>query len=315
MTYVRTSGRDASVRRPLRWAPAVAFAISVGACSPAAVRVDLTPVAPTPTGVRTPGQIVWHDLATDDVDGMKAFYGDLFGWTFDEIQGDDVVYHVIRHGGEAIGGMVDVDDGEADATSSRWLTLMSVDDVDTAMDRIETNGGTVRVGPRNNPTRGELALVEDSEGAVFVLLRSVQGDPTRRTLDDVGVGEWLWTELWARDRDEAIAFYGALVGYDVELPTAGESGEYRVFVADGQPQAGVNQIPWPEVLPNWLPYVRVNDPAAIAARVEELGGTVLIPPVAQVRNGTAALLMDPSGAAFAVQKWPVDGADAPGGVR
>ena len=76
----------------------------------------------------------------------------------------------------------------------------------------------------------------------------------------------------------------------------------------------MNQIPWPEVQPNWLPYIKVDDPAAVARRAEELGGTVLIPPEPEVRHGSAAFLLDPTGAAFGIQRWPVD-EDTPGGTR
>lgn len=37
-------------------------------------------------GARTeyaPGTFCWTDLGTTDVDGAKAFYTGLFGWTFD----------------------------------------------------------------------------------------------------------------------------------------------------------------------------------------------------------------------------------------
>ena len=36
-----------------------------------------------------PGTFCWADLSTADVEGAKAFYGDLLGWTFrdDEIPG------------------------------------------------------------------------------------------------------------------------------------------------------------------------------------------------------------------------------------
>ena len=30
------------------------------------------------------GKFVWHDLITDDVDGIRRFYGGLMGWSFDQ---------------------------------------------------------------------------------------------------------------------------------------------------------------------------------------------------------------------------------------
>ena len=126
-------------------------------------------------------------------------------------------------------------------------------------------------------------------------------------------------EAALEDATSAVAFYSSLVGYTAERPTVDSHDEYRVLHRDGRPRAGVNELPWEEVQPNWLPYIRVADPSAVARRAEELGGRVLIAPDPAVRNGSAALLMDPTGAAFAIQRWPVEEAEgaAPGrgGVR
>ena len=43
------------------------------------------------------------------------------------------------------------------------------------------------------------------------------------------------------------------------------------------------------VEPNWLPFVRVADPTAVAARVAGLGGKVLVAPRPEIRGGTLAL--------------------------
>ena len=124
----------------------------------------------------------------------------------------------------------------------------------------------------------------------------------------------MWIELWAHDAMAAITLYQSIAGYGVEGTDVIASPEYRVLTRDGRPRAGVNQIPWPEVQPNWLPYIKVDDPAAVARQARELGCSVLIPPLQEVRNGSVALLLDPTGAAFAIQRWPVDGG-APGETR
>ena len=47
-------------------------------------------------GTRTehaPGTFSYVDLSTTDPDGAKAFYGELFGWDFDDQEvGDGMVY-------------------------------------------------------------------------------------------------------------------------------------------------------------------------------------------------------------------------------
>jgi predicted enzyme related to lactoylglutathione lyase len=290
------------------------FLLGATACASGGARLDLPPVTPEATGVHHPGQFVWHDLVTDDVDGAKAFYGALFGWRFDDVRSEAGLYSVVRRNGRAIGGIVAIDDADANVASARWLSLMSVDDIDAAVRIVEGAGGEVLAGPRDNPTRGRMVLVADPQGAQVVLVRSVGGDPPNREEGDIGAGDWLWVELWARDAAAAADFYGSLVGYAAERPAVEMPAEYRVFQRDGRPRAGVNELPWEEVLPNWLSYIRVDDPAAVAAQAERLGGTVLIPPDPENRDGSVALLMDPAGAAFAVQKWPVEGA-TPGGAR
>lgn len=303
--------------RNVRAAGAAILLLVATACAPSAARVDLTPVTPTPTNEYHPGQFVWYDLVTEDVASAKAFYGQLFGWRFEDVQGVDIVYTVARHRGVAIAGILPIDDQDVNVASSRWLSLMSVSDVDQAARAVERAGGRIDMGPIDNPTRGRLAAVTDPEGATVVFVRARDGDPPNRDASELVSGRWMWTELWARDAGAAARLYQAVAGYGIERTDVVQSPEYRVLTRDGHPRAGVNQIPWSGVQPNWLPYIKVDDPAAVARRVEQLGGTVLIPPLPEIRNGSVGLVTDPSGAAFAIQRWPIDGSpelETPGGV-
>jgi predicted enzyme related to lactoylglutathione lyase len=82
----------------------------------------------------------------------------------------------------------------------------------------------------------------------------------------------------------------------------GNEKDYHLLVRDDEPRAGVVQIPWDDVKPNWIPYIAVEDVAAVAARVEALGGSLLIAPNPEIREGNAAIIADPSGAVFAIQE-------------
>jgi hypothetical protein len=102
-----------------------------------------------------------------------------------------------------------------------------------------------------------------------------------------------------------------VVGYELDTREVVTGKPYTVFTRDGEPRAGLLANPYPgEVTPLWLPYVRVASPAAVVAKVEGLGGQVLLKPGPQHREGTVAIIADPTGAEVAVQKWPIDEAAA-----
>ena len=60
-----------------------------------------------------------------------------------------------------------------------------------------------------------------------------------------------------------------------------------------------------DLKPVWVSYLRVEDPAAITARVAELGGRVIVEAQPRPAGGTVAFVADPSGAGIALQTWPL----------
>jgi predicted enzyme related to lactoylglutathione lyase len=131
-------------------------------------------------------------------------------------------------------------------------------------------------------------------------LRSTTGDPPERP---AGIGDWLWTELWTSDIADAGRFYGDLIGYELDQEVILDDIEYTIFTRGEVPRAGLVTAPIDEVRANWLPYVRVEDSAGLAARTDDLGGKVLLAPDPDLRDGTVAVVIDPSGAALALQEW------------
>ena len=52
-------------------------------------------------------KIFWFDLTTPDPERAKAFYADLFGWTYTEQdRGPSGFYRMVAVGGRDIGGLV-----------------------------------------------------------------------------------------------------------------------------------------------------------------------------------------------------------------
>ena len=245
------------------------------------------------------GKSVWHDLITDDADAARRFYGGLFGWTFETTTGPrGAEYIVARDGGVYIAGIVTRADAPDGGEFSRWLPYVSVADVDSSAGRARTAGGEVAVEPLD-VRLGRVAVIVDPEGAVLGLARSAIGDPDDATTL-AAPGRVVWTELLTGDEPAAVRFYEAVVGIEAHAVER-RGGVYTMLRAGGIDRAGVlpNPTDWK---PQWLTYFGVEDPAAAARRAAELGGEVLLEPTPEVREGTLALVTDPTGAVLALQK-------------
>ena len=263
----------------------------------------LPPITSPKTDYVRQGKFVWHDLVTPNLESSKRFYGQLFGWSFRT--GPDGVYTRIVSRGRDIGGMFDMAKVAAAREQAQWFSSVSVRDVDATVAAFEDHGARVLTPPRDLPDRGRYAVVEDAQGAEVVLLRSTSGDPADGL--EFRPGDFLWTELWTRDALEAAEHYGEVFGYAADL-VEGVRPYYVLKGVNNRPRAGIGQLPADaDVEPAWLPYIAVRSAEDAAARVETLGGRVVISPD-ETRGESAAVFVDPTGAAFAVQEWPASSA-------
>jgi len=275
--------------------------LCLGACAPASY--DLPPLAGSAD--RLPGKVVWHDLITDTPEATERFYAELFGWSFDPVPG--LNYSVIRHDGRAIGGLVDQGRLPVEDDISQWVSLLAVDDIESAAAAVGPAGGRLLTPPTSLGRRGRVAVAADPEGALFALLETGEGDPPDRS-QPPAPGGFLWDELWAVDTAGAAAFYRGLLPYEAETLALADELDYTVLSAAGRPRAGIRPHPVADSAPLWVNYLRVADLAAlegILARVEGLGGRVLQPATARPAGGYLAVLQGPSGAGIALQTWPL----------
>jgi predicted enzyme related to lactoylglutathione lyase len=270
---------------------------------------NLPAITDEPTGQHHNGKIVWHDLLTSTPAESRKFYGELFGWEFETPGfntgiGDDSSYMLIRHNGKLIGGMVDANVLNRNVDISQWVTVMSVTDVAAAAIRVTANGGEVLTRPTDVGSRGTLAVVAGPDRAIFAMLQSSGGDPDDQPPDTNG---WLWNELWTSDVEQATSFYEEVAGLQREDHETEDSDvTYRVLKAGDQPRVGVMANPFEEERPVWVNYIHVEDPAAVTAQVEALGGRIIVAAQPRSIGGIVAFIAGPSGAGVALQTWPLD---------
>lgn len=266
--------------------------------------INLPAITEAPTGERSPGKIVWRDLLTNDPAASQRFYGELFGWKF---EGIGPAYTLIRHNGKMIGGMIDTVALNGRDDISQWVVLMSVEDVDAGTRLVEESGGRVITPAIDVQPRGRLAVVRDAEGALLALLRTRDGDSLDSEAEE---GSFLWDELWTTDVDNASTFYSNIAGLEparIDIDADQETAPtYRLLKAGDRPQVGIMPNPLDGLDPVWVSYLRVADPAAITAKVADLGGRVIVEAQDRPIGGQVAFIAGPSGAGIALQTWPLE---------
>ena len=244
------------------------------------------------------GKFVWFEYTSPDARKAQAFYGELFGWKTKEMKVDENPYTMIALGDDTIGGYWPPPEGGP--KGAYWISHLLVEDAEASAAKVKSLGGTVKMEPMKVGDVGTFAVVADPTGAVFSLWapKKMEGNGDFRGKP----GAWVWNELYTSDPAKAVAFYKALAGFEEQAMDMGPMGTYHVLNKDGAGRAGVMKSPMPEVPPNWLPYVQVEDADRIAERAKKLGGEVIVPPADIPDVGRFAVLKDNQGAAFGILK-------------
>jgi predicted enzyme related to lactoylglutathione lyase len=240
-----------------------------------------------------PGQFCWVELATKDAEGAKKFYGELFGWSYDEMpMGDGTSYIFANLPAGSVGAMY-----ENKAIPSNWLVYVSVDSADDTAAKAKSLGASLKAEPFEVFDAGRMAVIHDPEGATFAIWQprkhigaTVAGEP----------GTFCWNELMARDGDGERTFYTSLFGW-----TAKVSPEYTEW-HDGEKARGgfleMKEARFDGLPANWLTYFLVDDVDATFAKAQSLGAAPHMPGMDIPNVGRFAVLGDPQGAAFALFK-------------
>ncbi len=269
----------------------------------------------------------WVDIVEPDFDTSTAFYGQLFGWSFDVRTPDDapVRYAYARLDG-TVGGVGSAPEGQS--PTSGWTHYVAVDSVDDTVAAVEANGGKVIDPPGDVPGAGRSAVCADPEGAVFGLW---QGAENRGAEAVNGSGMWVLSELNTDDPEGAERFYRAVFGWERGSfgPEAGVSGFWRLpgygkYLADSDPEIreaqATEQGPegWFDAVaivqsagalggdapatPRWTVTFGVASADEAYARALELGATA-VTPLFDTPWTRQATIRDPQGAELTISEY------------
>lgn len=233
-----------------------------------------------------PGTLSWTELLTSDADAAKAFYTELFGWSYDDRPiGDGMVYSMAQRDGKSVAALYQSQD------PPHWNCYVTVESVDETVEAARGLGAQILAEPFDVMTAGRSAAIADPTGAVLYLWEA--GDNIGAYLVNQP-GAMAWNDLVTAKPDAAADFYGALFGWTVEeIPNA---GGYRSIKNGERTNGGVMPLDGPSA---WMPYFGHESVDSVIERIEGLGGKLMTGPL-PVPSGQFAVFLDPQGAVFGV---------------
>lgn len=237
----------------------------------------------------------WIDIGVPDVEDAVAFYGGLFGWTFDEPDEATGGYRQARLDGAAVAGF----GPQMNPGPAFWATYVAVESADETAEKVTAAGGTVVLAPMDVLEFGRMAVFADDAGTFFSVWQAGTHPGAQRVNEP---GSLAWNELTTRQPEQAKAFYGAVFGWKAKDNPMGDVTYVEWQLGErtiGGMMPMVGDV-WPADLPNhWMVYFAVADTDEACVRVTELGGSVSVPPF-DIPAGRIAVVNDRSGAAFSL---------------
>jgi predicted enzyme related to lactoylglutathione lyase len=222
----------------------------------------------------------------------------LFGWQI--VGSDEDEYAVARMEGRDVAGIGAPPEPDLAAA---WITHVRVDGLDAAVRSAAAAGGTVLQAAIDADPAGRLAVIADPGGAVFCLWEAGIREGAQLVNEP---GAWAMSALQTSDTDTAIAFYGAVFGWQPEA-----YGPVTLFrlpgYVGGEPAQPVARdvvavlIADPTSPPRWSVDFWVADTDATAARAVELGGGVVMAPYDRPLF-RSAVLADAAGVTFSISQ-------------
>lgn len=119
------------------------------------------------------GGVTWNELMTGDLEGARTFYGEIFGWNFEEMnmmEGPGT-YLIGKNGDRMDCGIMGKPE---DMPVSLWVIYFHVADLDQSLADVTRLGGQSVSPIIEVPTIGRISWVTDSTGGLFALHEGVK---------------------------------------------------------------------------------------------------------------------------------------------
>ena len=244
-----------------------------------------------------PGTFSWVDLTTSDGEDAKRFYGELFGWTYEDNEiPDGGVYSMCKLDGDYVAA---ISPGADQPT--HWNNYVTVASVDDSAAKAKELGAELIMEPFDVMEAGRMAVIQDPTGAAFSVWEPRDSIGAQRVNEP---GCLTWNELHTPDPGKAMEFYSGLFGWSSEEMDTGEGNPPYTVIGNGDRSNGGVMPSQPGEPPHWVPYFVAESRDEASDKAKDLGGGSYVR--VDMQQGKIVFLSDPQGAPFAVWEGETD---------
>lgn len=237
-------------------------------------------------------RICWAELNAADIKRAQRFYGELFGWSFEEFETPGGPYIEVRPGNGPGGGIMQRMPQQAPAWTPYIEVLTTIED---CLERNTAAHGSVLMPATTLVGGDRIAWIQDPQGAPLGVYEAQDASKTVPPVDAQGAPYFSYFEICAHDLDAVRAFFSAVFAWGFEETSYQDRPYLKVCNGDEDLHGGV-LLKRDVMLPSaWLPFVRV---AALDAKTEEarkLGASVAAPRTS-IDCGAFTIIRDLEGA-------------------
>ena len=247
----------------------------------------------------------WIETLQPDPTAAQRFYGELFGWTFDQRTVDDQRCDA-RLGGRAVAGISPAPDVLPTAVR---ITYVAVDVLEDALEQATDAGATVLAEPLTVGKDWRVAIIADPHG-VAIGLSQTKDHRGAQAVNEPGA--WTMSALHSPDAQGAAVFYGAVFRWELESREGwpvglwrrpGYAGPHRGPALPPDLVAVLAPTSPDEVPPHWAVNMQVQDVDDAVRHAQTLGATIVVSPV-DTPTVRSAAIQDPQGAVIAITAPP-----------
>ncbi|MDQ8036333.1 MAG: VOC family protein [Pedobacter sp.] len=247
---------------------------------------------------------VWLDCFSADPAASSRFYTQWLGWSADAPAADGSII-LRRVDGRPVAGIMKRPAREGSASKAAWVGYLGVDDPVATAAMAVTAGGRQMAPLTDLPNRGKAALIATPDGVPLGLMANAGG---------IGLppGTWVWGEYFAADTTVAGQFLQQVLAWENKPDERTPRTDDFLLAANGQPHGGMALVPAGRK-PTWLGFLAVDKLEPFVARLNELGGKVLLGPKALDEEHRILIVADPLGATLALMETaPAPEIETPG---